>query len=70
ARALLAPIRPERMIFDVTEGRIAPELAFGAEPRNPREPGTGSRARGFSTPRFETMSWTADAPLSLARFQA
>jgi len=70
ARALLAPIRPERMIFDVTEGRIAPELAFGAEPRTPRDPGTGTRAHGFSTPRFETMSWTAEAPLSLARFQA
>ncbi|MBN8943988.1 MAG: GTP-binding protein [Rhizobiales bacterium] len=70
ARALLAPLRPERMIFDVTEGRIAPELAFGAEPHAPRAPGTGTRAHGFSTPRFETMSWTAEAPLSLARFQA
>ncbi|QCI62928.1 CobW family GTP-binding protein [Phreatobacter stygius] len=70
ARALLAALRPARVIFDVTEGRIAPELAFAGEPQAPREPGQAGRAHGFSTPRFETMSWTADAPLSLPRFQA
>jgi G3E family GTPase len=71
ARSRLAALRPARVIFDVTEGRIAPELAFPGEPQAPRgEAPKAAGAHRFTTPRFETMSWTAARPLSLARFQA
>ncbi len=71
ARAALARLKPERAIFPVTDGRIAPELAFaggGHEPA-PFDPRAAERAR-FATPRFETTTFTADKPLDLAAFQA
>lgn len=71
ARALLSTLRPERVIFDVAQGRIAPELAFSGAPHAPQAPDPAARERArFATPRFETMSWTAAAPLAVGAFQA
>jgi G3E family GTPase len=71
ARAVLAKLKPERVIFDVTHGEIAPELAFAGVAYEPAVPDAAAQARArFSTPRFETMSWTSQTPLSLPRFQA
>lgn len=71
ARAAVAALKPERVIFPVAEGRIAPELAFagsGHEPATP-DPRRAAQAR-FATPRFETTTFTADRPLAMAAFQA
>jgi cobalamin biosynthesis protein CobW len=71
ARKAVAALKPERVIFPVAEGRIAPELAFaggGHEPAAP-DPQAAARAR-FATPRFETMTFTADRPLAMDAFQA
>lgn len=70
-RATMSALKPERVIFPVAEGRIAPELAFaggGHEPVAP-DPQAAARAR-FATPRFETMTFTADRPLAMDAFQA
>jgi cobalamin biosynthesis protein CobW len=71
ARAALAKLKPERVIFPVAEGRIAPELAFAGGGHEPRvaDPRAAARAR-FVTPRFETTTFTADRPLGMAAFQA
>ena len=75
ARALIAARHPGRAIFDVSEGRIPPELAFAGDIDAARQPADAAppaarRAHGFSTPQFETLTFTARKPLSLARFQA
>lgn len=67
-RTRLGALKPERMIFDVDHGRIDPELLFGADLHRPQPP-TPKRS-GLASPGFETMSWTAAVPLTLARFQA
>lgn len=74
-RALLAKRHPGRAIFEVSDGRIAPELAFAGDidarrPPADASPGATRRAHGFSTPQFETLTFTARKPFSLARFQA
>ena len=74
ARALIARLAPARAIFDVSEGRIAPDLAFAGPADDSRAPEAGSsdgrpRAHGFSTPRFESIAFTARKPFSLGRFQ-
>jgi cobalamin biosynthesis protein CobW len=56
------------MIFDVDHGQIAPELLFGGALHRPLPPAS-TRSR-LASPGFETMSWTAASPLTLARFQA
>lgn len=71
ARAAVVALKPERVIFPVAEGRIAPELAFaggGHEPVAP-DPRRSERAR-FATPRFETLAFASDRPLSMGAFQA
>lgn len=71
ARATIAALKPERVIFPMAEGRIAPELAFaggGHEPAVP-DPQADARAR-FATPRFETLTFTSDRPLAMGAFQA
>ena len=67
-RTRLGALKPARMIFDVEHGRIAPELLFGAALHRPLPP--APMRPGLASPGFETMSWTAAAPLTLARFQA
>jgi len=70
-RTAVAALRPDRVIFPVAEGRIAPELAFaggGHEPVAP-DPQAVARAR-FATPRFETLAFTTEHPLAMGAFQA
>ena len=66
-RASLSGLKPARAIHDVAQGRLAPELLFSARLH---EPAAAVPAPRFTTPGFESMSWTSEAPLSLPRFQA
>jgi len=71
AQAAVAALKPERVIFPVVEGCIAPELAFaggGHEPVTP-DPQAAARAR-FATPRFETLTFTSEQPFAMGAFQA
>jgi G3E family GTPase len=71
ARRAVATLKPDRMIFPVAEGRIAPELAFAGSGHEPRvaDPRAAARAR-FATPRFETTTFTTDRPFAMTAFQA
>ncbi|MBO1074598.1 CobW family GTP-binding protein [Roseomonas marmotae] len=66
-RPRLDAARPGCTILEAVQGAVPPELFFTGDPWRGSIPAAPSR---FSTPRFETMSWTSDAPLSLPRFQA
>lgn len=70
ARAALARLKPERVIFDVSAGAIAPELAFAGTGHKPvaPDPRAAERAR-FATPRFESTTFESSEPLSLPGFQ-
>ncbi|MGQ3356491.1 MAG: CobW family GTP-binding protein [Phreatobacter sp.] len=71
ARAAVAALKPERVIFPVAEGRIAPELAFAGGGHEPSVPDARRAAQArFATPRFETTTFTAERPLDMAAFQA
>lgn len=71
ARAALAALKPERVIFEVREGRIAPELAFAGGFHAPVAPdGREAERARFAADRFETMTFTAERPLALGAFQA
>ncbi len=70
ARSALAGIKAERVIFPVSAGALAPELAFagtGHQPVAP-DPRAAERAR-FATPRFESTTFESRDPLSLPAFQ-
>ena len=66
-RQRLGALKPLRLIQDTPDGRMPAELLFSAGTHRPAVPAPRS---AFSTPAFQTMSWTADRPLSLPRFQA
>ncbi len=71
ARVAVAALKPERVIFPVVEGRIAPELAFAGGGHEPVAPDPQAMARTlFATPRFETLAFTSDRPLTMGAFQA
>jgi len=71
ARAAVAALKPERVIFPVAGGRIAPELAFAGGGHEPAMPDARRSAQArFATPRFETTTFTAQRPLDMAAFQA
>ncbi|MDP2802844.1 MAG: GTP-binding protein [Phreatobacter sp.] len=71
ARAALAKLKPDRVIFPVAEGRIAPELAFAGGGHEPAVPDARRAAQArFATPRFETTTFTTERPLAMAAFQA
>jgi G3E family GTPase len=60
--------RPTAVIVDAAFGSIPPALLFPADPDHlpaPREPGR----RRPAADRFETLSWTADRPVSLPQLQ-
>ncbi len=66
-RHALTRFKPARVIQDTADGRMPPDLLFAAglhqpEAARPAKP-------GFSTPAFESVSWTAMSALSLPRFQ-
>lgn len=69
ARAAMARINPRAAIVDAINGEIPVSVLF---PPNPDEP---PAARDLSSDlpakaHFDTMTWTADQPVSLVRFQA
>ena len=66
-RDQLAAFKPARVTFDVQQGDVPPELLFSAGLHQARP--AGAQRAGFSTPGFQTMDWTADAPVSLPKFQ-
>ncbi|WP_316168594.1 MULTISPECIES: GTP-binding protein [unclassified Bradyrhizobium] len=59
--------KPKAAIFDVVHGAVAPDLLFSRDLGAPRA--LPSRAPMASEP-FAAVTWTSQAPLSLARFQA
>ncbi len=63
----LAAFKPARMMFDVRHGEVPADLLFSA---GLHQPGPVAAKRPvFSAPAFQTMDWTAEAPLSLPAFQ-
>ncbi len=67
-RAGIVRHKPARVVTEMQDGRIAPELLFSGGRHEPAPAGPGKRP--FSTVGFESLSWTSAAPLSLERFQA
>jgi G3E family GTPase len=68
-RAAVAAIRPAAILVDAPQGQVPLPLVLPDDPFRlpvPRDPG---RRRPHAD-RFETLSWTAEAPLSLPRLQA
>jgi cobalamin biosynthesis protein CobW len=67
-RAIVRRWKPPSAIFEAIDGAVPSDLLFS---RGDHAPAEGGRPGAMaSAERFETMSWTADEPLSLARFQA
>ncbi len=67
--AVRAAARPAAVLVDAVHGQVPSALLFPADPDHapaPRDPG---RRRPVSD-RFETLSWTSQQPVSLARLQA
>jgi G3E family GTPase len=72
-RAAVAAIRPAAILVEAPKGRVPLSLVLPADPARPparppmpRDPGR----RGPYADRFETLSWTAEALLSLPLLQA
>lgn len=67
-RASLARWKPQNLVFEAVQGTVPPALLFS---QGEHAPVAGRAPRSFvSTDRFESLSWMARTPLSLARFQA
>ena len=67
-RAVLVRWKPRRLTFDAVQGVVPPSVLYASGDHAPTA--ASARRSAPSIDRFETMSWTAGAPLSLARFQA
>jgi len=68
-RAALSGINPRSVVVEAAHGQVPIELLFPAVPESPpaaRDPGRPHP----KSDRFETMTWTSDRPISLARLQA
>src|SRR5262249_2413444 len=63
-----AALRPTAMIVDAAFGSIPSALLFPIDPDRAPVPREAGRRRPAAD-RFETLSWTSDLPVSLARFQ-
>ncbi|CCD86309.1 putative cobalamin synthesis protein cobW [Bradyrhizobium sp. ORS 285] len=66
ARAIVGRLKPPSAIFEIARGVVAPDLLFSREIGAPRE--LPRQLPTMSQP-FATVTWTSQAPLSLARFQ-
>lgn len=66
-RAAVKAIKPSAVVVEAPHGAVPSTLLFSPDPDHPpRDPGrAGPRAD-----RFETLAWTSDRPLSLAKLQA
>ncbi|WP_232477331.1 GTP-binding protein [Roseomonas sp. KE0001] len=69
ARAALAALRPAATLVEAPDGQVPLPLVLPDDPARPPVPREPGRRRPQAD-RFETLSWTAEAPLSLSRFQA
>ncbi len=69
ARTRVSAIAPRAHLVECSFGRIVSEILFGAALHQPLS-SSPPRLSAASPPPFETLSWTCDVPLSLARFQA
>ncbi|WP_315775388.1 MULTISPECIES: GTP-binding protein [unclassified Bradyrhizobium] len=65
-RAVVGRTKPQSAIFEIAHGIVAPDLLFSRDIRAPRE--LPNQVPTMSQP-FATLTWTSQAPLSLARFQ-
>jgi G3E family GTPase len=66
-RASLRRLKPDRAIYETLYGRIAPELLFSAQLYQPAT--TVVPRSAFTTPGFQTFSWTTSSALAADRFQ-
>ena len=66
-RRRLAAFKPERLVLEVQQGTVPPELLFSAGLHGPAAPGRAPSR--LSAPRFFTISWRRAGVLSLPRFQ-
>ncbi|MGY3450279.1 CobW family GTP-binding protein [Bradyrhizobium sp. USDA 4353] len=66
ARAIVGRFKPSSAIFEIAQGVVAPDLLFSRDIDTPRmlPPQLPAAAEPFVT-----VTWTSQAPLSLARFQ-
>ena len=65
-RARLHALKPRAVLVEAPYGAVPLSVLFSPEPPGPRTVGRP----GPSAERFESLSWTADRPLSLPRFAA
>ena len=68
-RAAVRAIRPGALVVEAPGGDIPLPLLFPDDPARPPVPRDPGRPRPAAE-RFESLSWTADRPLSLPRLQA
>lgn len=68
-REAVARIRPEAILVEAPQGQVPLPLVLPDDPTRPPVPRDPGRRRPRAD-RFETLSWTAEAPLSLPRLQA
>lgn len=68
-RAAVAALRPAATLVEAPDGQVPLPLVLPDDPTRPPAPRDPGRRRPHAE-RFETLSWTAEAPLSLPRFQA
>ncbi|MGJ4951737.1 CobW family GTP-binding protein [Bradyrhizobium sp. HKCCYLS20291] len=66
ARAIVGRTKPASAIFEMAHGVVAPDLLFSRDVGAARE--LPRQVPAMSQP-FATLTWTSQAPLSLARFQ-
>ena len=68
-RAAVAALRPAATVIEAPRGEVPLQLVLPDDPGRPPAPRDPGR-RGPHADRFETLSWTADAPLSMPLVQA
>lgn len=67
-RARLTALLPGRTVLETQWGGVPASLLFSADLQVPPDRAM-PRASRFATPGFESVSWTADRPVSLPEFQ-
>ncbi len=68
-RAAVASINRRAVVLEARHGAVPLPLLFPADPSAPAAPRDPGRVLPVAD-RFETLSWTSDRPVSLARLQA